>query len=217
MSQGQGMKTHWGDPRRPQETPPSQDQGQGLRLDGVSQGMGGMSQYVKGGIPQGNPNTHHTTHSIRETSSTSSSCPSEAIKTGKKKKWGRKERGRKATTLLCFPCLFREEKGGAIAPPFSCEMSDALSSFGTAPREPRRKCHQRKVWMTGSKGLRIKGRADNPLSNGIFRSSLSPLDREKNRFKDHIPHSSRLSFSRNRHSLHDFNTSFILQSILYTS
>ena len=48
--------------------------------------------------------------------------------------------------------------------------------------------------MTGSKGLRMRWRADNPLSNGMFRSSLAPLDREKNRLKDHLPHSGRLLF-----------------------
>ena len=45
--------------------------------------------------------------------------------------------------------------------------------------------------MTGSKGLRMRCRADNPLSNGMFRSSVAPLDREKNRLKDHLPHSGR--------------------------
>ena len=49
--------------------------------------------------------------------------------------------------------------------------------------------------MTGSKGLRIKGRAHDPLSNGTLRSSVSPLVGEKNAIKGSIPHSGRLAFS----------------------
>ncbi len=100
----------------------------------------GCPEVEKVGSPRETP-THHTAHTLWETFQPSSSRPSEAAKTGKRKKWGRKEREEGKLLHWMLPTLFREEKGGAIAPPFSCEMSDALSSFDTAPREPRRKCH----------------------------------------------------------------------------
>lgn len=82
---------------RPPETPRNplgspQSQGQGLRLDGQSQGMGGMSRCGKGGIPQGNPSTQHTPQHPWRDFPASSSRPSEARKTGKRKKWRRKEK-----------------------------------------------------------------------------------------------------------------------------
>lgn len=145
--------------------------------------------------PPGKPK--HTPHSTlcKRDFPASSSGPSEAAKTGKRKKWRRKEKEEgKASPYYASHVDFAKKKVGRQPRLFRAKCQTRFPRIGTAPREPRRKCHQRKVWMTGSKGLRIKGRADNPLSNGIFRSSLAPLDREKNRLKDHIPHSSRLSF-----------------------
>lgn len=154
-----------------------------------------MSRCGKGGIPQGNPSTQHTPQHPWRDFPASSSRPSEAAKTGKRKKWGRKEKeeGRLLPTHASH-VDFAKKKVGRQPRLFRAKCQTRFPRIDTAPREPRRKCHQRKVWMTGSKGLRTRCRADNPLSNGMFRSSLAPLDREKNRLKDHLPHSERLLF-----------------------
>lgn len=196
VSEGQGSK----DPREAKATPRNplgspQSQGQGLRLDGQSQGMGGMSRCGKGGIPQGNPTTQHTPQHPWRDFPASSSRPSEAIKTGKRKKWRRKEKEEgRLLPIDASHVDFAKKKVGRQPRLFRAKCQTRFPRIDTAPREPRRKCHQRKVWMTGSKGLRMRWRADNPLSNGMFRSSLAPLDREKNRLKDHLPHSQRLLF-----------------------
>lgn len=109
-----------GRPQKPSGNPlgSPQSQGQGLRLDGQSQGMGGMSRCGKGGIPQGNPSTQHTPQHPWRDFPASSSGPSEAVKTGKRKKWGRKEKEEGRLLHQMLPMQISRRKRWGDSPAF---------------------------------------------------------------------------------------------------
>lgn len=127
---GLGLKAHWGDPRNPLETLWVAHR---VRVR-VWDSMGNPKEWV--GCPDaekvGSPretqahSTHHST--LGETSQHPRHVRVRRQKRGKGKNGGGRKKRKEGFSIRCFPCRFREEKGGAIAPPFSCEMSDALSS-----------------------------------------------------------------------------------------
>lgn len=110
-------------PQRPPETPRNplgspQSQGQGLRLDGQSQGMGGMSRCGKGGIPQGNPSTHHIVHSVRETSQHPRQVRVRRQKRGKGKNGGGRKKRKESYNPIMLPMQISRRKRWGDSPAF---------------------------------------------------------------------------------------------------